>query len=122
MFPKLFEDIDIVVGNDYERSEAIVISTSKEEGSFYIVPRKIEESGICFSDIPVLADFKPLASMKHVEASNMSILTNLPESYYWNHTIKMSLLLSGKVVSGFQRGSKDLGVPTANIEMTDENV
>ena len=26
------------------------------------------------------------------------------------------------MVPGFQRGSKELGVPTANLEMTDENI
>jgi len=31
------------------------------------------------------------------------------------------LVLEGKVVAGFQRGSKLLGVPTANLEMTDIN-
>jgi FAD synthase len=30
--------------------------------------------------------------------------------------------MTGKVVPGFQRGSKQLGVPTANLEMTDENI
>lgn len=30
--------------------------------------------------------------------------------------------LRGKVVGGFKRGSKQLGIPTANIEMTDENI
>jgi FAD synthase len=30
--------------------------------------------------------------------------------------------ISGKVVEGFKRGSKQLGVPTANIEMTTENI
>ena len=29
--------------------------------------------------------------------------------------------MAGNVVKGFQRGSKQLGVPTANIEMTKEN-
>ena len=32
-----------------------------------------------------------------------------------------SLVLRGQVVKGFGRGSKQLGVPTANLEMTDEN-
>lgn len=31
------------------------------------------------------------------------------------------LLLEGTVVKGFGRGSKQLGVPTANVEMTEEN-
>ena len=32
------------------------------------------------------------------------------------------LKLMGTVVTGFSRGSKQLGVPTANIEMTSENI
>jgi riboflavin kinase / FMN hydrolase len=31
------------------------------------------------------------------------------------------LLLEGTVVKGFGRGSKQLGVPTANVEMTEQN-
>ena len=31
------------------------------------------------------------------------------------------LCLSGRVVPGFKRGSKELGVPTANLEMTVQN-
>jgi FAD synthase len=30
-------------------------------------------------------------------------------------------VITGKVVKGFSRGSKDLGCPTANIEMTEVN-
>jgi riboflavin kinase len=40
----------------------------------------------------------------------------------WGSQIPVpDFLLSGKVVRGFGRGSKQLGVPTANLEMTDEN-
>ena len=31
------------------------------------------------------------------------------------------ILLDGEVVKGFGRGSKQLGVPTANVQMTEEN-
>ena len=31
------------------------------------------------------------------------------------------ILLDGEVVKGFGRGSKQLGVPTANVQMTDIN-
>ena len=46
-----------------------------------------------------------------------------PELDYW-HTVKEipELSLTGQVVHGFNRGSKELGIPTANIEMTDENL
>lgn len=49
----------------------------------------------------------------------------LPELKFWgsNSHIKVSKLhLEGKVVKGFGRGSKQLGVPTANVEMTPENI
>ena len=51
------------------------------------------------------------------------MLENLPEFRFWqNHTpLKNELIISGNVVKGFGRGSKQLGVPTANIEMTYEN-
>ena len=41
----------------------------------------------------------------------------------WKNYIfyKEKILIEGKIVSGFQRGSKQLGIPTANIEMTEEN-
>lgn len=32
------------------------------------------------------------------------------------------LVLEGKVVRGFQRGSTEIGCPTANLEMTEVNV
>ena len=41
----------------------------------------------------------------------------------WKNYIfyKEKITIEGKIVSGFQRGSKQLGIPTANIEMTEEN-
>jgi len=40
----------------------------------------------------------------------------------WNTSVQVSgVELKGKVVRGFGRGSKQLGVPTANVEMTSEN-
>ena len=45
-----------------------------------------------------------------------------PEFELWSQTIPTTLALSGNVVAGFKRGSKQLGVPTANIEMTEENI
>lgn len=35
--------------------------------------------------------------------------------------ITVDVEVTGKVVTGFQRGGKQLGVPTANVEMTDQN-
>jgi len=34
---------------------------------------------------------------------------------------KSPIILKGKVVTGFQRGSRQLGVPTANLELTKQN-
>lgn len=47
---------------------------------------------------------------------------HLPEYSGWmHHTETSGVTLKGKVVPGFKRGSKQLGIPTANIEMTEEN-
>ena len=32
------------------------------------------------------------------------------------------VILTGSIVRGFKRGSKDLGCPTANLKMTPENI
>ena len=42
----------------------------------------------------------------------------------WNNYNKYNekITLEGKIVSGFQRGSGQLGIPTANIEMNDDNL
>ena len=46
-----------------------------------------------------------------------------PEFKLWaNESIDTDVTVAGKVVYGFQRGSKQLGIPTANIEMTEENL
>ena len=44
-----------------------------------------------------------------------------PECEKWDVTVAVDIKLVGKVVHGFQRGSKQLGVPTANLEMTATN-
>ena len=47
----------------------------------------------------------------------------VPEFTDWDThvTIEPPLVLEGTVVKGFGRGSKQLGCPTANVEMTQEN-
>ena len=45
-----------------------------------------------------------------------------PEFNHWTKTVEVDLRLQGKVVEGFQRGSKQLGCPTANLEMTSHNI
>lgn len=40
----------------------------------------------------------------------------------WNFPSPIEdLVLRGTVIHGFGRGSKQLGVPTANVEMTEQN-
>ena len=47
----------------------------------------------------------------------------LPEFTDWHEHVSLEppIVLQGTVVKGFGRGSKQLGVPTANVEMTSEN-
>ena len=46
-----------------------------------------------------------------------------PEFDLWACTLRdVDIKIQGAVVHGFGRGSKQLGVPTANIEMTPENL
>lgn len=48
---------------------------------------------------------------------------NTPELPFWKGAIPLdSILLQGIVVKGFGRGSKDLGVPTANLDLSTENI
>ena len=45
-----------------------------------------------------------------------------PELPFWKKTIPLEKIkLTGRVVNGFKRGSKELGVPTANMDLTEEN-
>ena len=46
----------------------------------------------------------------------------MPEFQLWTSHIPMDgIRIKGQIVKGFQRGSRQLGCPTANIEMTPEN-
>jgi FAD synthase len=41
----------------------------------------------------------------------------------WHQSIAIdNVTMRGQIVKGFKRGSRQLGCPTANIEMTDENI
>ena len=75
--------------------------------------------------MPEPVKFTPLPSKKFVSLKSLKEeLLHLPEFTGWNHaghSVK-DLVLRGKVVRGFGRGSKQLGVPTANVEMTVENI
>ena len=67
--------------------------------------------------------FASLPSKKFVSLKSLSEeLLLLPEMRAWNSNVEVpGVVLKGKVVRGFGRGSKQLGVPTANVEMTAEN-
>lgn len=45
------------------------------------------------------------------------------ELAFWKDTIAIEKIeLQGRVVNGYKRGSKELGVPTANLEMCNDNI
>lgn len=77
-----------------------------------------------FTQIPCLHQFKPMESQKYVDYKMNNLAESLPEFGHWLNTkpFETPVKLEGKVVTGFKRGSKELGIPTANIEMTEENV
>ena len=70
--------------------------------------------------------FKPLPSTQFkIDTSSPEFADNLkrPEYKLWPVGLKdVSVKVEGAVVHGFGRGSKQLGVPTANIEMTKDNL
>ena len=79
---------------------------------------------------PVFTGFQE--TKKYVDYSDTKVIENLPEFKMWFGNVHVSqvkggkddketLNITGKVVDGYKRGSKQLGVPTANIEMTEEN-
>lgn len=84
-----------------------------------------------FPMFPEFAGFQE--TKKYVDYSDTKVIENLPEYKMWFGNVHVSqvkggeenkdqsLLITGKVVDGYKRGSKQLGVPTANIEMTEEN-
>lgn len=79
--------------------------------------------GKMFEDFPGFVETK-----KYVEYSDTSVIKALPEFQQWFGCVSVptdekgqDLTITGNVVNGFKRGSKQLGVPTANIEMTAEN-
>ena len=56
-----------------------------------------------------------------MDHTDESVTKDLPEYALWHGHIPVQATIEGKVVHGFKRGSKELGVPTANIEMTEQN-
>ena len=68
--------------------------------------------------------FTPLPSNKFINLGSLALeIADLPESAAWSQhvAIEPPLQLEGTVIRGFGRGSKELGVPTANVEMTEVN-
>ena len=93
-------------------------------------PRKLSQ----FEGVPDLVDltdllpscppFKPVASNKFISLASLEEeICGLPEFTDWcdHMMLPNPILLDGEVVKGFGRGSKQLGVPTANVQMTDIN-
>lgn len=62
-------------------------------------------------------------SNKYWDFTQVDLVSSIPEYTLWHHHIPISdVSISGAIVKGFKRGSKQLGCPTANIEMTHENI
>lgn len=57
-----------------------------------------------------------------MDHTDVSVASGLPEYALWHGHLPVQASIEGQVVHGFKRGSKELGVPTANIEMTEQNV
>lgn len=90
-------------------------------------PRKLS----AYDDLPDVGDiteltlgngtaisFSAMGSNKFIDLTSLSDeLRCLPESAHWTDHVALEppLNLEGTVVKGFGRGSKQLGVPTANV-------
>ena len=86
------------------------------------IPDLLEQRSFCINEESF--DFTPLQSNKFISLTSLAEEINiLPEFTDWKNFVPMEppLVLEGKIVTGFQRGSKQLGVPTANVKMTPEN-
>ena len=110
---------------------------------FYVVPRKqsgltpqsLDETQVFMelSDISkeafeaLIPSFKPFTeTKKYVNFKDNEIIKGLPEFRLWKRSVDLASgnlpSIEGHIVSGFKRGSKQLGVPTANIEMVHSNL
>jgi Riboflavin kinase len=70
----------------------------------------------------IQGNFSFQESNKYWDFNNRYIVTHLPEYGSWhNHLPMEGINIHGAIVRGFKRGSKQLGCPTANIEMTAAN-
>jgi FAD synthase len=65
-----------------------------------------------------------MESTKFISLKDLPNIKMPEEMTQWTHSsvpLNEPLLISGPVVAGFKRGSAQLGIPTANIEMNEEN-
>lgn len=76
---------------------------------------KLSELGI--PDMPILKE-----SSKYWDFSKADAVEGVDEYSLWHRHLPLSgVVLQGSIVRGFKRGSKQLGCPTANIEMSEVN-
>jgi hypothetical protein len=96
-------------------------SDSKESDNFESVLKLICEKTLLNQD-EIIKDYNEIKNKEFIFKyckeflSREFLFLNLWRNFKTIENIK----ISGKVVTGFKRGSKLLGVPTANIEMTEE--
>jgi len=86
------------------------------------IPDLLDQRNFCIGENSF--EFIPAPSNKFINLVSLSEeISVLPEFANWKHHVALEppLLLAGVVVKGFGRGSKQLGVPTANLDMTEEN-
>lgn len=108
-----------ITGDRFRTGEKVVYVQPRGKLQNYVDMIEIRN---CLGD-----KFKPTPSTQwKIDRTQPSFLENLvrPETSdrRWSRgLITVDIEVSGKVVTGFQRGGKQLGVPTANVEMTDEN-
>ena len=81
-----------------------LLTANTSSASDQNLPQKI------FKDVGYFMDLKQVEKVRDVE-----------ECKFWKGRRMEKVVIKGKVVNGFKRGSRELGVPTANIEMTEEN-
>ena len=91
---------------------------------YLIKPRKLADleglDCLNYLKLPNI-DIKFVETQKYVDLEK-NTLKDLEEYQHWHTHIPIEgLELSGRIVKGFNRGSKQLGVPTANIEMSEVN-
>ncbi|CDW83043.1 haloacid dehalogenase-like hydrolase domain-containing protein 1a [Stylonychia lemnae] len=128
-----FIETDIIVDHNSIQDEDLLITSRIEDkdrqNTIYIQGRNLyteSQSPKSLYDIDFsqygLGDLNLEFRKPSGYVVSRNLVDDLPEYDKWhNHTQVEEIKIKGKVVKGFQRGSKQLGCPTANIEMTEEN-